>query len=123
MARNFFVGSDARFDDAIHAPTRLRLCALLSAVDFAEFSTITSTLEVSEANLSKTIKNLVDLGYVGTSKDVSPDKHDSRRRTNVSLTAVGRRAFDGHLAALQELADSSRSGAAAHLPNDRVAPS
>lgn len=116
------MGSEPRFDDAIHAPTRLRLCALLSAVDFAEFSAIRSTLEVSEANLSKTIKNLVDLGYLVTSKDVSPDKHDSRRRTNVSLTAVGRRAFDGHLAALQELADSSRSVATLHLTDERPAP-
>lgn len=110
------MGSDARFDESIHAPTRLRLCALLRPVDYAEFSTITATLAVSEANLSKTIKNLVDLGYVATSKETSPDRPDSRRRTNVSLTGTGRLAFDRHLAALQDLADSSRVDAIPTAP-------
>ena len=96
---------DPRFDEAIHALTRLRLCALLRPLDAADFSTLVNTLEVSEANLSKTIRNLVEIGYVRTSKQTSPERTDSRRTTTVSLTSRGRAAFDGHIAALRELAD------------------
>lgn len=102
------MASKARFDESIHAPTRLRLCAMLRPVDFVEFAALTSTLGVSEANLSKTIRNLVELGYVATSKGSSPDRNDLRRRTTVSLTSQGRRAFDQHLQALQEIAASAQ---------------
>ena len=90
---------------------------MLRPVDFAEFATLTATLGVSEANLSKTIRNLVELGYLATSKHSSPDRTDLRRTTNVSLTSRGRRAFDGHLAALQEIATSARSGAPVAEPD------
>ncbi|WP_441791320.1 transcriptional regulator [Leifsonia sp. YAF41] len=100
------MSADPRFDEAIHALTRLRLCALLRPLDAADFGTLVNTLEVSEANLSKTIRNLIELGYVHTSKQTSPERADSRRITTVSLTSRGRAAFDGHIAALRELADT-----------------
>lgn len=115
------MGSEALFDESIHAPTRLRLCAMLRPVDFAEFATLTATLGVSEANLSKTIRNLVELGYLSTSKHSSPDRNDLRRTTNVSLTGHGRRAFDRHLAALQEIATSAHSGEPATDPDTSAA--
>jgi DNA-binding MarR family transcriptional regulator len=93
------------FHDAIHAPTRLRLCALLRPVDDADFSVIATTLELSEANLSKTVQNLIALGYVDTSKQASPKRTDARRTTTVKLTPQGRRVFDEHLAALRAMAD------------------
>jgi len=95
---------DARFDEAIHASSRLRLCSLLRPVDAAEFGALRDSLQMSEANLSKTIKNLVSIGYVAISKRASPARVDSRRTTSVSLTLSGRQAFDGHVAALRELA-------------------
>ncbi|TFD07005.1 transcriptional regulator [Cryobacterium sp. TMT1-66-1] len=98
--------ADPRFDEAIHALTRLRLCALLRPLDAASFSTLVDTLDLSEANLSKTIRNLTELGYVHTSKQTSPERADSRRTTSVSLTPRGRTAFDGHIAALRELAST-----------------
>lgn len=96
--------ANARFDEAIHAPTRLRLCAMLRPLAQADFAAIAATLDLSEANLSKTIKNLVDLGYLTTSKQASPERADARHTTTVKLTAHGRRAFDGHLAALRAMA-------------------
>jgi DNA-binding MarR family transcriptional regulator len=93
------------FHDEIHAPTRLRLCALLRPVDDADFSVIATTLELSEANLSKTVQNLVALGYLDTSKQASPQRTDARRTTTVKLTPHGRRVFDEHLAALRAMAD------------------
>ncbi|TFD31142.1 transcriptional regulator [Cryobacterium cryoconiti] len=56
--------------------------------------------------LTKTIRNLLKLGYVHTSKQTSPERTDSRRTTTVSLTARGRAAFDGHIAALRELSET-----------------
>ena len=100
------MATDPRFDEAIHALTRLRLCALLRPLDAADFGALVTTLGVSEANLSKTLRNLIDIGYVRTSKQTSPERADSRRTTTVSLTAQGRTAFDGHIAALRELAET-----------------
>ena len=94
----------SRFDEAIHAPTRLRVCALLRVTGAAEFNTIATTLELSEAVLSKTIRNLTELEYVLTVKQASPARADARRTTSVALTLRGRAAIDGHLAALRELA-------------------
>ncbi|MGO2031654.1 transcriptional regulator [Glutamicibacter bergerei] len=92
------------FNEAIHAPTRLRLCALLRPLAEADFAVIAATLELSEANLSKTVRNLVEIGYLVTSKQASPQRTDARQTTKVKLTAQGRRAFDGHLAALRSMA-------------------
>jgi len=98
------VAVEARFDEAIHAPTRLRLCAMLRPLESADFGALAGTLDVSDANLSKTIRNLVDIGYLAVSKHSSPGRGDARRVTTVSLTPLGRQALDGHLAALRELA-------------------
>jgi hypothetical protein len=65
---------------------------------------ISSLLDLSEATLSKTIRNLADLGYVHTSKQASAARDDAGRTTTVALTPRGRAAIDGHLAALREIA-------------------
>jgi DNA-binding MarR family transcriptional regulator len=99
------VSAKPQFHETIHAPTRLRLCAMLRPVDGADFRVIAETLVLSEANLSKTVQNLVTLGYLTTSKQASPQRTDARRTTSVKLTALGRRVFDEHLAALHAMAD------------------
>ncbi|MCS5723389.1 transcriptional regulator [Herbiconiux sp. CPCC 203407] len=96
--------ADDGFDEQIHAPTRLRICGLLRPVDGAEFSALRSTLGLSEANLSKTLRSLTEIGYVRVSKASSTSRGDQRRTTTVALTAEGRRAFDGHVAALRRIA-------------------
>jgi DNA-binding MarR family transcriptional regulator len=97
-------GDDVRLDETIHALGRLRLCALLRPVDSADFAALRDTLGTSDANLSKTIKALVEIGYVRTRKQPSTQRSDARRTTSVSLTSTGRHAFDNHLAALRRLA-------------------
>lgn len=92
------------FDDAIHAPNRLRLCGLLRPVDDMEFALLRAMLGMSEANLSKTVKALVDLGYARVKKEPSLSRSDHRRTTSVALTAQGRLAFDRHVVSLQRLA-------------------
>lgn len=95
-----------RFDEVVHAPNRLQVCAILAAVDKAEFATVRDSLGVADSVLSKHLKVLVDAGYVALDKPSG----SGRVRTWASLTKAGRAAFAGHVAELQRLA------AAADLP-------
>lgn len=94
----------SEFNDTVHSPVRLRICALLLRVDEIEFSAIRDVLELSDANLSKNLKVLTGAGIATIRKAASPGRPDARRRTWVSLTLSGRRAVEGHLRALTEIA-------------------
>jgi DNA-binding MarR family transcriptional regulator len=89
------------FDEIIHAPNRLQICAMLSAVESAEFSVLRETLAVSDSVLSKHIKVLQTEGYV----EVTKTSGKAARSTWVALTAEGRQALAGHLAELHRLSD------------------
>jgi DNA-binding MarR family transcriptional regulator len=91
--------STSRFDEIVHAPNRLQICAMLAAVDAADFGTVREGLGVADSVLSKHVRVLHEAGYVAVHKSTSA----SRVRTSLSLTAAGRAAYDGHLAALQEI--------------------
>jgi DNA-binding MarR family transcriptional regulator len=89
----------ASFDSLIHAPNRLKICALLAPVTSLEFLTLREQLGVSDSVLSKHIKPLEDAGYVTINKKAS----DGRQRTWLSLSTKGRKAFSGHVDALKEI--------------------
>ena len=65
-----------RFDELIHAPTRLSLVAFLAATAWADFSVLRDSLGLSDSALSKQLATLEDAGYI---------------------------AFDRHVLALQEI--------------------
>jgi len=90
----------AAFDEVIHAPLRLQICAMLSPVRGLPFSDIRDNLEISDSVLSKHLSTLTEAGYV----EVLRVRADSRSRRQVSLTKSGRNALRGHLAALQVIA-------------------
>ena len=96
---------EARFDPVVHAPNRLQLCAMLAAVDDAEFSVLRDELGVSDSVLSKHLKVLEDAGYLVLKKATV----GSRVRTRVALTGAGRRAYAGHVAELQRLVASDHA--------------
>lgn len=98
-----------RFDDLIHSPVRLRICALLRRVTELEFTVLRDTLDLADAHLSKNLKTLADAGYVVVRKESSPARADARRLTWVALTPTGRDALEGHLSALAGIAESSPS--------------
>lgn len=87
-------------DPEIHAPARLKLCALLAPLTEAEFQVLRDTLEISDSVLSKHLKTLEEAGYVGQRKAAL----NGRQRTWVYLKPAGRKAFAAHVAALQEIA-------------------
>lgn len=89
-----------QFDELIHAPNRLQICAMVAQVEALEFATVREALAVSDSVLSKHLRVLTEAGYVRTSKT----PHGSRTRTWISLTEAGRTALDGHLAELRRIA-------------------
>lgn len=91
--------TDAKFDDLIHAPTRLSLVAFLAATGWADFAVLRDELGLSDSALSKQLTTLADAGYVEIRKAFV----GKRPRTSARLTPDGRGAFDGHVAALQEI--------------------
>jgi DNA-binding MarR family transcriptional regulator len=88
------------FDEIIHAPKRLQICAMLAAVAEVEFATLRDSLGVTDSVTSKHLKVLQAAGYVTLTKPTT----SGRVRTWASLTAAGRAAFAGHVDALQRLA-------------------
>ena len=99
----------SKLDLTLHAPARLQIAALLARVEEAEFSTIRDLIEVSDSVLSKHLSGLGEAGYVKLRK--APQ--DGRQRTWASLTRAGRKAFDSHMAALQDLVTQAQASVAA----------
>lgn len=100
-------GSAAQFNTTIHSPARLRICALMRRVPELEFAVIRDTLGLNDANLSKNLKVLHEAGLVMVRKESSTARSDARRLTWVALTAEGKKALEGHLAALAEIAEGA----------------
>lgn len=93
----------AQFDEFIHAPMRLRICAILNIGGEVSFATIRDTLAASDATVSKHLRGLLERGYVSQRKQQGEPGH-AYPTTWVSLTASGRSAFQAHLAALRTIA-------------------
>ncbi|HWS35639.1 MAG TPA: transcriptional regulator [Actinoplanes sp.] len=88
-----------RFDELIHAPTRLSLVSLLAATEWADFRFLRDSLGMSDSALSKQLTTLEEAGYLEIRKSFVA----KRPRTSARLTANGHEAFAGHVAALQEI--------------------
>jgi len=91
--------STARFDELIHAPTRLAIVSLLAAAQWADFKYIRDELALSDSALSKGLSTLESAGYVEIRKGFV----GKRLRSSASLSTAGRQAFEQHVAALQQI--------------------
>ena len=91
--------SAGRFDELIHAPTRLAIVSLLAAVEWADFKFIRDEVGLSDSALSKQLSTLEEAGYVQIRKAFI----GKRPRTSARLTAAGLDAFRQHVAALQQI--------------------
>ncbi|GAA5227955.1 transcriptional regulator [Paeniglutamicibacter antarcticus] len=89
----------AKFDDLIHAPVRLRICASLAPLQWAEFAQLRDSLGVADSVLSKHLKQLTDAGYL----DVERFTKAGRSHIRVALTSDGRKAYVGHVGALRAM--------------------
>jgi DNA-binding transcriptional ArsR family regulator len=100
----------ARFDELIHAPTRLGIVSLLAAVEWADFKFIRDELGLTDSALSKQLSTLEEAGYVEIRKSFV----GKRPRTSARLSRAGRAAFELHVAALQEMVQRSGSSVLPH---------
>lgn len=100
-----------RFDELIHAPTRLSLVAFLAATEWADFAVLRDSVGLSDSTLSKGLTTLEAAGYVEIRKAFV----GKRPRTSARLTTSGRTAFDRHVLALQEIV--SRAGGSVVPPS------
>ncbi len=91
--------AEVRFDEFIHAPTRLQIASVLIVAERAEFGFVRDTTGLSDSALSKQVRVMEEAGYV----DVEKGYVGKRPRTWLRLSKIGRAAFEGHLAALRLL--------------------
>lgn len=95
-------------DDIIHQSTRLRIMAILNALERREaldFTQLKGMIEATDGNLGAHIDTLARAGYV----DVEKLFVDRRPRTRIKATTVGRRAFRGHIAFLRKIIDQAEA--------------
>lgn len=104
--------AEPRFDELIHAPTRLSIVSLLTATEWAEFKFVRDQVGLSDSALSKQLTTLEEAGYV----DIRKSFVGKRPRTSVRLSPLGRRAFAAHVAALQEIVARSGLGVLPSAP-------
>jgi DNA-binding MarR family transcriptional regulator len=88
---------EPKFDELIHPSTRLSIVALLASADWIDFAFVRDRLDLSDSALSKQFATLEEAGYVSIERPLA----DRRRRVRARLTPAGKKAFDGHVAALQ----------------------
>ena len=91
--------TEAIFNNLIHAPKRLKICAVLASVKEVEFKVIAETVELKDSDLSKQLKLLEENGLIKSRKTIV----NTRQKTWLSFTENGREAFEAHVTALQEL--------------------
>lgn len=90
---------EARFDALIHAPHRLRICAMLSQADGIEFGEVLQRTGLSKSALSKHVTQLAEAGYVAE----EPLVRQGRARLLLSLTPRGRTAYLQHRESLRQI--------------------
>lgn len=89
-------------DDVIHGRLRLGIMAYLSTVSPAPFNELKAKVNATDGNLSTHLSKLEEAGYVKLEKKFV----DKKPRTNIHLTAKGRKAWIDYLARLQSLLSS-----------------
>lgn len=87
------------FNEVIHAPQRLRICAALLPVQEIEFAALRDALGVADSVLSKHLRILEESGYVALHKPTGR----GRVKTWVSITVSGRTAVLNHLESLRSM--------------------
>ena len=88
-------------DETIHQSTRLRIMTILVSQpvgDRLAYGFIQKTLELTGGNLTTHLRKLEDAGYLAITKEFL----DSKPRTWIQATPVGRSAFAEYLSNLEK---------------------
>jgi DNA-binding MarR family transcriptional regulator len=96
-------GFSADPDRVIHEPARLKIMAMLSVVESADFTYLMVETGLTRGNLSVQLTRLEDAGYVTIEKTFV----EKMPRTVVSMTAKGHQAFEEYRKYLASLLDAT----------------
>lgn len=94
--------NQGEFNELIHAPVRLRICASLAPLKWVEFAQLRDSLGVADSVLSKHLKQLSDAGYIAVERFAK----GGRSHVRVALRMKGRKAYVGHVAALRAMTET-----------------
>ena len=89
-------------NELIHQPTRLRIMATLNALRGGtrlEFTELRKLLDITDGNLGTHLAALEKAAYIEVEKSFVGKKP----RTRLSLTRIGRRAFEEHVQYLRDI--------------------
>lgn len=90
-------------DRIVHEPVRLRIIAVLSGVDSADFKFLLSTLRLSNGNLASHVDKLERAGYV----EVRKSFQGKIPHTQYRLTPAGRSALKDYWTCLDAIRSST----------------
>ncbi|WP_239312679.1 winged helix-turn-helix domain-containing protein [Plantactinospora mayteni] len=91
----------------------MSIVALLAPATWVDFGFLRDTIGTSDSALSKHVSALAEAGHVTVRKD----QQRRARRTFVQLTPDGRRAFQRHAAALEQIVAAARTPAQPTRPD------
>lgn len=91
--------ADSSFDVLIHAPQRLRICAILDTASHVDFGELQDRLSISKSALSKHLSQLEGADYVHSARVTS----EGRSRLQFSFTEPGREKYHAHREELQRI--------------------
>lgn len=91
----------AKFDELMHGSVRLRICAGLAPLRWAEFDHLRDSLEITHVVLSKQLQELAEAGYVTIQRFTKR----GRDHVRMFLSKYGRKAYVGHIAALRAVTE------------------
>jgi DNA-binding MarR family transcriptional regulator len=95
MGKNLIGQLNKSFENRI----RLGIMSVLMVNDWTDFNTLKEQLEVTDGNLASHIGALEKEGYLSVRKQFLGKKPN----TSFAVTKAGRKAFNDHLDALEEL--------------------
>jgi DNA-binding MarR family transcriptional regulator len=92
----------AELNELIHQTVRLRIMAALVTLEPNEevdFTYLRDLLEVTDGNLGAHLRKLEEAGYIAINKTFV----ERKPRSFISATSEGRRVFQEHVVALEEI--------------------
>ncbi len=89
---------------AFESRVRLGIMAVLAVNDTLDFNSLKEYLQVTDGNLASHLKALEKEEYIAVEKSFI----DKKPNTRYSVTPLGKKAFNDHLAALEGLIQSQR---------------
>src|SRR4051812_45450302 len=90
---------ETELDRVIHQPIRTKIIALLISLKECDYTTIKTTLGISDGHMSTHMKELLASGYVEMEKSFV----DNKPRTSYRMTKTGKKAFAAYIEVLKNL--------------------